>query len=154
LGPNLDSLIVGVFVESDTYKKYVLSRVGGAAQPNANAQVLAGAEIVVPPVPIQRAFRAPTEPLFDLKIPEHVSRKPSSRYRVALRAESTTTGQGRGRLDQWPLLSWMVVERLMKKLFESPITFLESFDQDADVFQPGFRSLVPIYRSLGGGWQQ
>jgi hypothetical protein len=41
-------------------------------------------------------------------------------------------------LDQWPLLSWMVVERLMKKLFESPITFLESFDQDADVFPPSF----------------
>jgi type I restriction enzyme S subunit len=67
LGPDLDSLIAGVFVESDTYKKYVLSRVGGAAQPNANAQVLAGAEIVVPPVPIQRTFRALTEPLFDLK---------------------------------------------------------------------------------------
>ena len=67
LGPTLDSLIAGVFVESDTYKKYVLSRVGGAAQPNANAQVLAGAEIIVPPAPIQRVFRALTEPLFDLK---------------------------------------------------------------------------------------
>jgi hypothetical protein len=32
----------------------------------------------------------------------------------------------------------MVIERLMKELFESPMTFLESFDQDADGFPPRF----------------
>lgn len=67
LRPNsdLDNLIVGVFVESQEYKNYVQSRVGGAAQPNANAKVLAGAEILIPPRPLQRAFRAFVEPLID-----------------------------------------------------------------------------------------
>jgi hypothetical protein len=32
----------------------------------------------------------------------------------------------------------MVIERLMKEIFESPMTFLESFDQDADGFPPRF----------------
>jgi type I restriction enzyme S subunit len=58
-------LIVGVFVESEDYKEYVKSRVGGAAQPNANAKVLTGAEILVPPPTLQRAFRDFVEPLID-----------------------------------------------------------------------------------------
>ena len=61
----MDNLIVGVFVESEDYKAYVQSRVGGAAQPNANAKVLAGAEILVPPPTLQRAFREFVEPLVD-----------------------------------------------------------------------------------------
>jgi type I restriction enzyme S subunit len=61
----MDNLIVGVFVESEEYKAYVQSRVGGAAQPNANAKVLAGAEILVPPGTLQRAFREFVEPLID-----------------------------------------------------------------------------------------
>jgi type I restriction enzyme S subunit len=60
-----DNLMVGIFAESDDYKKYVQSRIGGAAQPNANAKVLAGAEILVPPTLLQRAFRELTEPLID-----------------------------------------------------------------------------------------
>jgi type I restriction enzyme S subunit len=67
LGPDLDNLIAGIFIESDAYKKFVLSRVGGAAQPNANAQVLASADIVVPPPPVQRAFRESVEAIFDLR---------------------------------------------------------------------------------------
>ena len=63
--PDMDSLLVGVFVESQDYKRYVQSRVGGAAQPNANAKVLAGAEILVPPPTLQRAFRDFVEPLID-----------------------------------------------------------------------------------------
>jgi len=39
LKPDMDNLVVGVFVESEDYKAYVQSRVGGAAQPNANAKV-------------------------------------------------------------------------------------------------------------------
>ena len=57
--------MVGVFVESDAYKHYVRSRVGGAAQPNANAQVLAAVEILVPPSRIQRVFRELVEPMVD-----------------------------------------------------------------------------------------
>ncbi len=36
----------------------------------------------------------------------------------------------------------MVVERLMKKLFESPITFLESFDKKTQMGSPEPQSLV------------
>lgn len=63
--PEVDNLMVGVFVESDAYKNYVLSHVGGAAQPNANAKVLASAEIFVPTPLIQRNFHEFVEPLVD-----------------------------------------------------------------------------------------
>jgi type I restriction enzyme, S subunit len=62
---DVDNLMAGVFVESADYKSYVQSRVGGAAQPNANARVLAGAEILVPPARIQRDFHDFVEPLVD-----------------------------------------------------------------------------------------
>jgi type I restriction enzyme S subunit len=65
LRADVDNVMVGVFVESDAYKNYVRSRVGGAAQPNANAQVLAGAEILVPPSGVQRAFHELVEPMVD-----------------------------------------------------------------------------------------
>jgi type I restriction enzyme S subunit len=57
--------MVGVFVESGDYKKYVHSRVGGAAQPNASAPVLAAARILVPPPSLQRDFQEFVEPLVD-----------------------------------------------------------------------------------------
>lgn len=63
--PGVSNLMVGVFVESNDYKSYVLSRVGGAAQPNANAKVLAGAEILVPPQRVQTAFDESVGPLVD-----------------------------------------------------------------------------------------
>jgi type I restriction enzyme S subunit len=65
LRQEVDSLMVGVFVESDDYKNYVQSRVGGAAQPNANAKVLSGAEVLVPPSNIQRLFHDSVEPMLD-----------------------------------------------------------------------------------------
>jgi len=58
-------LILGVFVESQAYKDYVKAHCGGAAQPNANAQVLAAAEILLPSTLIQREFREYVEPLID-----------------------------------------------------------------------------------------
>jgi type I restriction enzyme, S subunit len=63
--PGVDNLMLGVFVESDEYKNYVRSRVGGAAQPNANAKVLAAAEILVPSPRVQRDFHEVVEPLVD-----------------------------------------------------------------------------------------
>jgi type I restriction enzyme S subunit len=54
--PDFSNLLAGVFIESDDYKAYVQSRVGGAAQPNANARVLAAAEILIPSRTIQHAF--------------------------------------------------------------------------------------------------
>jgi type I restriction enzyme S subunit len=65
LKAEVDNVMVGVFVESDAYKRYVQSRVGGAAQPNANARVLAAAEILVPPPSVQRHFHALAEPFVD-----------------------------------------------------------------------------------------
>jgi type I restriction enzyme S subunit len=65
LKPEVDNIMVGVFVESDAYKGYVQSRVGGAAQPNANARVLAGAEMLVPPPRMQHDFHGFVEPLVD-----------------------------------------------------------------------------------------
>ena len=44
---------VGRIVESDTYKKFVLSHVGGAAQPNANARVLSSFTLPIPPKSVQ-----------------------------------------------------------------------------------------------------
>jgi type I restriction enzyme S subunit len=61
----VDSLMVGVFVESEDYKKYVQSRVGGAAQPNANAKVLSAVDMMVPTQRLQREFREIVEPLAD-----------------------------------------------------------------------------------------
>jgi type I restriction enzyme S subunit len=62
---DVDNLMVGVFVESDDYKRYVQSRVGGAAQPNANARVLTAVEMVIPTSGMQREFREVVEPLVD-----------------------------------------------------------------------------------------
>ena len=44
---------VGRIVESDVYKKFVLSRVGGAAQPNANAKVLSAFTLQIPERAVQ-----------------------------------------------------------------------------------------------------
>jgi type I restriction enzyme S subunit len=67
LKPEVDNLMVGVFVESDAYKKYVLSHVSGAAQPNANAKVLSSCEILISPQLIQRNFHEYVEPFVDQK---------------------------------------------------------------------------------------
>jgi type I restriction enzyme S subunit len=61
----VSNLMIGVFVESHEYKDYVLSRVGGAAQPNANAKVLAGAEILIPSPRLQEYFDELVEPIID-----------------------------------------------------------------------------------------
>jgi len=39
---------IGRIVESEVYKRFVLSRVGGAAQPNANAKVLSSFQLPIP----------------------------------------------------------------------------------------------------------
>jgi type I restriction enzyme S subunit len=65
LKSDMDSLIVGTFVESSDYKSYVQSRVGGAAQPNANAKILSAAEVLVPLPKVQRLFHECVEPLMD-----------------------------------------------------------------------------------------
>jgi type I restriction enzyme S subunit len=63
--PEVSNLLVGVYVESDAYKAYVHSRIGGAAQPNANAKVLSAVEILVPIRQLQRGFDEVVETMFD-----------------------------------------------------------------------------------------
>lgn len=48
-----DSGYVGRIVESHVYKRFVLSRVGGAAQPNANAKVLSSFRLPIPERSVQ-----------------------------------------------------------------------------------------------------
>lgn len=45
---------IGFIVESAAYKNYIQQQMGGAAQPNANAQVLTSFEVPLPPFPVQR----------------------------------------------------------------------------------------------------
>ena len=45
---------IGHLVESNVYKQYVKSQVGGAAQPNANAKVLGRFSFTLPPRTVQR----------------------------------------------------------------------------------------------------
>ena len=51
---SVDARYIGFVVESSTYKEFIQRHMGGAAQPNANAQVLTSFEVPLPPLPIQR----------------------------------------------------------------------------------------------------
>lgn len=53
---DVDDYMLGVFAESDEYKAYINAHVGGAAQPNANAKVIAGAKKLT--IFINQFFRA------------------------------------------------------------------------------------------------
>jgi type I restriction enzyme S subunit len=61
-----DARFVGHVVESKEYKDFVLQHAGGAAQPNANAQVLTSFELPVPPLPIQRRIASILSAYYDL----------------------------------------------------------------------------------------
>ena len=63
--PDVDNHMLGVFVESDEYKAYIKANIGGAAQPNANARVIAGAKVLVPKFSLQQTFRDVVEPILD-----------------------------------------------------------------------------------------
>jgi type I restriction enzyme S subunit len=65
--PNFSNHLFGVLVESDEYKRFIQGNWGGAAQPQANAQVLTSFPIVIAPKPLHRLFSALAEPLLDLK---------------------------------------------------------------------------------------
>lgn len=64
---NVDNIAMGVFMESDEYKNYVKSHVGGAAQPNANAKILAGAKVLLPERKIRDMFKSIIAPIIDQK---------------------------------------------------------------------------------------
>jgi type I restriction enzyme S subunit len=47
---------VGAFMRTQTYFDFVAAAIGGSAQPNASAQVLANAPLLVPPPQLAQAF--------------------------------------------------------------------------------------------------
>jgi type I restriction enzyme S subunit len=55
--------LVGAFMRTAAYFDFVASSIGGSAQPNASAQVLARAELVVPTPEIARQFAEIVAPL-------------------------------------------------------------------------------------------
>lgn len=52
--PTVDAQFVGAVVESQIYKDFIQQHMGGAAQPNANAQILTSFEIPLPALSVQR----------------------------------------------------------------------------------------------------
>ena len=58
VNPNYDSQYVGFVIESDEYKRFIQLNLGGAAQPQANAQVLTSFPIPLPSLPAQRKIAA------------------------------------------------------------------------------------------------
>lgn len=63
--PDTSNLMIGTFVESEEYKKFVMSRINGAAQPNASAKVLASPQVLVPTRKIQLQFNENVQPIVD-----------------------------------------------------------------------------------------
>jgi type I restriction enzyme S subunit len=59
--------MIGLLAESNDYKRFIKANLGGAAQPQANAQVLTSKPIAVPPSTIQLEFSAAVGPLLDHK---------------------------------------------------------------------------------------
>jgi type I restriction enzyme S subunit len=65
--PEHSNSMVGLLLESDDYKRFVKANLGGAAQPQANAQVLTSKPVAIPPSEFQTQFFAIAEPLLDQK---------------------------------------------------------------------------------------
>ncbi len=56
INPEHSNRYIGLIVESLTYKTFIKTNLSGAAQPQANAQILASIPILVPPKSIQISF--------------------------------------------------------------------------------------------------
>jgi type I restriction enzyme, S subunit len=54
----VDSRYVGLVVQSDSYKKFIKTNMGGAAQPNANAKVLTSFPVPLPSLSTQKKIAA------------------------------------------------------------------------------------------------
>ena len=55
--------LVGAFMRTPVYFEFVAGCIGGSAQPNASAQVLAGAQLAVPPPELAKRFADTVAPL-------------------------------------------------------------------------------------------
>lgn len=60
-----NSHYIGIIIESDRYKQFMKTNLSGAAQPQANAQVLTSFSILLPPKRMQDKFREIIEVFFN-----------------------------------------------------------------------------------------
>lgn len=67
IGEEHSNAAFGLLLESDDYKRFIKANIGGAAQPQANAQVLTSIPVVIPPQKLQSDFSSIVEPLLDEK---------------------------------------------------------------------------------------
>jgi type I restriction enzyme S subunit len=65
--PQMGKHYLGIIIESEDYKEFVRRHLSGAAQPQANAQVLTSLEVVVPPNDLLTEFDELIEPKADAK---------------------------------------------------------------------------------------
>jgi type I restriction enzyme S subunit len=65
--PEHSNHMIGLLVESDDYKRFIKANLGGAAQPQANAQVLTSIPIAIPPPQVQSKFSEVLKPFLDQK---------------------------------------------------------------------------------------
>lgn len=63
----LGKYYVGIIVESEEYKVFIKQNLGGAAQPQANAQVLTSIDILIPTSDVIHAFDEVLQPMVDEK---------------------------------------------------------------------------------------
>ncbi|MCZ7385394.1 MAG: restriction endonuclease subunit S [Candidatus Methanoperedens sp.] len=56
INPEYSNRYIGLIVESSAYKTFIKTNLGGAAQPQANAQILTSIPILLPPKSIQISF--------------------------------------------------------------------------------------------------
>lgn len=63
--PGVSNRMLGILIESDEYKQYIKTNIGGAAQPQANAVVLTSMHIPVPGSSLAVYFDRLVEPLLD-----------------------------------------------------------------------------------------
>jgi len=61
----LSNHYIGLIVESDDYKRFIKTNLGGAAQPQANAQVLTSLPVLIPPRTLQDSFDQIVEDILD-----------------------------------------------------------------------------------------
>ena len=67
LKDEIDDILVGTFIESEDYKRFIKNNASGAAQAGANAKVVSSIEFLLPPTAIQKVFRRNVEPILDKK---------------------------------------------------------------------------------------
>ena len=62
---NVSNRMLGVLMESDEYKQFIQTNIGGAAQPQANAVVLTSMRLAVPPPEVGEKFDRLVQPMMD-----------------------------------------------------------------------------------------